>query len=179
MQKKPKLTLVELERPKLAKVGTKLWDAMLGELQITEARDLETLSQICSAADRAEQCAQIIARDGPVIETKSGPREHPLLRHRVSVASLRRAFTLPSQRRVDRTRRPASRWLRSFLQIPTGQKIMNEREQFFSLMERYVSLGQKLRPSLDLTIDHRSVLDEMDAVQAQIEAIMFKVSEKN
>ena len=69
---------------------------MLGELQITEARDLETLSQICSAADRAEQCAQIIARDGPVIETKSGPREHPLLRHE----SVSRAFVVRSLNRL-------------------------------------------------------------------------------
>ncbi len=43
----------------------------------------------CAALDRAERCKAQINDEGEVIETKSGPRDHPLLRH-VAIA---RAFT--------------------------------------------------------------------------------------
>jgi hypothetical protein len=35
----------------------------------------------CAAADRAEDLRAIINHDGPVIQTRSGCRDHPLLKH--------------------------------------------------------------------------------------------------
>ena len=87
MRKKPKLNIVGRDDdpassppPPFGKAGMKLWDAIMSENKLSETRDLETLAQICAAADRAEQCAAQIARDGPVIKTKNGPKDHPLLR---------------------------------------------------------------------------------------------------
>lgn len=35
-------------------------------------------------ADRAEDCAAAVARDGSIIATKSGPRAHPLIREEMN-----------------------------------------------------------------------------------------------
>lgn len=45
------------------------------------------LLQICLAADRAEEYAQIIAADGPVIRRKNGLKDHPLVRHELAARS--------------------------------------------------------------------------------------------
>jgi hypothetical protein len=47
----------------------------------------EMLMQICASADRAAECATIIANDGATIRTKAGLREHPLLRHEQAARS--------------------------------------------------------------------------------------------
>ena len=49
---------------------------------------LEMLAQICAAADRVAQYTATIARDGPTIRTKSGLKDHPLLRHELAAQSL-------------------------------------------------------------------------------------------
>lgn len=52
------------------------------------AGNLETLKQIAKAIDRAEECAAAIAKDGAVIQAKTGPRDHPLLRHELAARAL-------------------------------------------------------------------------------------------
>jgi hypothetical protein len=42
------------------------------------------LQQICAAADRVAEFALTIARDGPTIRTKTGLKDHPLLRHELA-----------------------------------------------------------------------------------------------
>jgi hypothetical protein len=54
------------------------------------------LFQICAAADRAVECASMIARDGPVISTKHGLKEHPLLK--IELAS--RSFVVRTLQRL-------------------------------------------------------------------------------
>ena len=45
------------------------------------------LLQICEAADRVQEFSTIISRDGMVVRTKSGPKDHPLLRHELAARS--------------------------------------------------------------------------------------------
>ena len=45
------------------------------------------LHQICAAADRVAECTATIARDGSVIRTKAGLKDHPLLRHELAAQS--------------------------------------------------------------------------------------------
>jgi hypothetical protein len=65
----------------LAQTGATLWRSLQTEHDIRDSGGLQTLLQICRAADRAEQCASVIERDGATIETKNGQRDHPLLKH--------------------------------------------------------------------------------------------------
>ena len=78
---------------KLGPSGQKLWTAITSEYSIADAGGVEMLVQACRALDRAEACREQIDRDGEVVATKNGPREHPLLkpelaRPRVSVRTL-------------------------------------------------------------------------------------------
>jgi hypothetical protein len=45
------------------------------------------LQQICAVTDRVAEYAVTIARDGPVIRTKVGLNDHPLLRHELAAQS--------------------------------------------------------------------------------------------
>jgi hypothetical protein len=63
----------------LAEAGRTLWQSIQTEYKIDDSGGLATLLQICLAADRAEECAGIIAADGATLLTKRGVREHPLL----------------------------------------------------------------------------------------------------
>lgn len=45
------------------------------------------LAQICAAADRVAEYGSTIARDGPTIRTKTGLKDHPLLRHELAAQS--------------------------------------------------------------------------------------------
>ena len=91
MTRKPKLSIVkhiettaDVKRNEppatLGKTGAALWIAILAEHNITDAGRRETLLQICLAADRAAECADIIARDGTMIQGQNGLKEHPLLK---------------------------------------------------------------------------------------------------
>ena len=46
------------------------------------------LDQACASADRAAECAAIIAEQGAVIQTKHGLKDHPLLRHESAARGL-------------------------------------------------------------------------------------------
>ena len=67
--------------PDLGAYGKRLWDAVQSSYRIEDIGGVELLRQACAAADRAQDCAARIAREGMTVRTKAGgPREHPLLR---------------------------------------------------------------------------------------------------
>ncbi|WP_128922350.1 P27 family phage terminase small subunit [Bradyrhizobium nanningense] len=81
---------------KLGMHGAALWDRVQAMYRIEDVGGVEILAQICAALDRAEQLADEVARDGPMIMTKSGMREHPALK--VELAC--RAFITRSLQRL-------------------------------------------------------------------------------
>jgi hypothetical protein len=90
VQKTPRLAVVDqnFAPPSgLGKAGTKLWADIKREYRIDDAGGNQMLLQICNAADRAAECAEIIAADGPVIKIKQGIKDHPLLRHELAARS--------------------------------------------------------------------------------------------
>jgi hypothetical protein len=92
-RKTPRLTVVPIAAARsaapanLGEAGAALWRSLNDEYVIDDAGGREMLLQICSATDRAEECASAIAQDGPVIRTKSGIRDHPLLKHELAARS--------------------------------------------------------------------------------------------
>lgn len=65
---------------KLGPHGQALWGRVHAEYRIEDAGGIELLVLACLARDRAATCREQIDRDGELIATKHGPREHPLLR---------------------------------------------------------------------------------------------------
>ena len=97
MTKKPRLTLGSPEQttavtllsppPNLGKTGRTLWQSIMSEYDIRDSGGQQMLFQICEAADRVEEFSATIKRDGLVLRTKSGPKDHPLLRHEQAARS--------------------------------------------------------------------------------------------
>lgn len=94
MGKKPPLKLVtqtptdpSAPPSSLGKPGAALWRSIMSEYDIQDSGGREMLLQACAAADGIVDCAEIIARDGRVIRTKHGPKEHPLLKNELSLRS--------------------------------------------------------------------------------------------
>jgi len=92
---KPPLTLVSepasiaAEPPAtLREAGRNLWQSVMHEYAIADAGGLALLEQACASADRAAECAAIIAEQGAVISTKYGLKDHPLLRHEATARGL-------------------------------------------------------------------------------------------
>ena len=81
---------------KLGPSGQKLWTAITSEYSIADAGGVEMLVQACRALDRAEACREQIDRDGEVVATKNGPREHPLLKPELAC----RAFSVRTLQRL-------------------------------------------------------------------------------
>jgi hypothetical protein len=94
----------------LGKAGAELWRTLMFELQLRQGRDLEMLAQICAATDRVEEFRKIIDRDGAVIQTKMGMKEHPLIRHE----AVGRAFITRSLQRLKTDINPVGRPSRGF-----------------------------------------------------------------
>jgi hypothetical protein len=86
MTKKPPLTLVRevettLDPPRsLGKPGRSLWDRIMREYAIRDAGGIELLLLACEATDRAASLRDQIDRDGELIPTRSGLKEHPGLK---------------------------------------------------------------------------------------------------
>ena len=57
--------------------GQKLWSRVQGEFAITDVGGIEILAQICGALDTAELLAEAVSRDGPIFQSRTGPRVHP------------------------------------------------------------------------------------------------------
>jgi hypothetical protein len=65
---------------KLGHHGRALWNSIQTEYQISDPGGTEMLAQACAAADRAEELAEQISRDGAIVQTRNGPKRHPALR---------------------------------------------------------------------------------------------------
>jgi hypothetical protein len=89
----------------LGQTGATLWRSIQTERKITDSGGLETLLQICVAADRAAECAKRIAKDGLLLTTENGPRENPLLKHELA----NRAFVVRSLAKLGRIGQPPRR----------------------------------------------------------------------
>jgi hypothetical protein len=97
MVKKPSLTLVDPTQTALAtlvsppsnlnKTGRTLWQSIMSEYDIRDSGGLQLLQQICEAADHVHEFSTIIKRDGPVVRTKMGPKDHPLIKHEQAARS--------------------------------------------------------------------------------------------
>jgi hypothetical protein len=82
---------------KLGPAGMDLWTSIVCAYEFGDRGSLETLGQACSAADRAAEMAAQIDRDGVAIRTKTGLRDHPLLKHELAA----RAFVVRALARLD------------------------------------------------------------------------------
>jgi hypothetical protein len=71
--------------------GQRLWDEIQAEYHIQDSGGLEVLQQLCCAADRGEELAAAIARDGALIRSGKdgdGPlRAHPAVREELACRS--------------------------------------------------------------------------------------------
>jgi hypothetical protein len=73
----------------LGRHGAQFWERVQAEYAITDAGGIELLMQCCGAIDRAESLAEIIARDGEVIRTRSGTiKSHPAVRDELTARGL-------------------------------------------------------------------------------------------
>jgi hypothetical protein len=71
----------------LGKHGAALWRAVVSEYGIEDAGGIEMLTAACQQLDRAESLREQIDRDGDVIRSKAGLREHPGLKHELAARS--------------------------------------------------------------------------------------------
>src|SRR5262249_46644846 len=60
------------------------------DYEIVDAGGIEMLANACAALDNAEAFAKQIKRDGLMVRSKTGSREHPLIRHELAA----RAFVV-------------------------------------------------------------------------------------
>ena len=65
---------------KLGPSGAKLWSTITEEYDVSDGPGVEMLTLICQALDRAESLREQIDREGEIIDTDKGPREHPGLK---------------------------------------------------------------------------------------------------
>jgi len=80
----------------LGKAGAAQWQSIMSEYKIEDSGGRAVLLQICAAADDLAECDHAIARDGAMISTKNGLREHPLCKQRLAL----RAFICRSVQRL-------------------------------------------------------------------------------
>src|SRR5262249_11987804 len=83
-------TAVALPAPPetLGPAGLNLWRSVQAVYGIHDPGGLEILRQACGACDRVAQYAAIIDAEGPTIMTKTGLREHPLVKHEAAQRAL-------------------------------------------------------------------------------------------
>jgi hypothetical protein len=125
MAKKPRPPVVDASTPTassppatLGEPGRTLWSSIMSEYQIADSGGLAMLAQACAAVDRIAECGAVIEQDGMVVRTKSGVKEHPLLK--IELAA--RAFTVRTLHRlgldVEAVRPTAGRPGRGFGWMP-------------------------------------------------------------
>jgi phage terminase small subunit len=126
MPRKPKTTGLYTDgtAPKapsgLDRAGRKLWDAILGEYDITDEASLEILRSACECADRAEAAKREVARDGMTVESKTGSlRPHPALAVEATFRGLMlrhlNALAVNTEPKHDGPGRPARKTISPFL----------------------------------------------------------------
>jgi len=74
--------------PTLGEPGAALWRSIMKEYAIVDSGGLAILEQACALRDRVAEWVAIIAADGPVIRTKQGLKDHPLVRHELAARAL-------------------------------------------------------------------------------------------
>jgi phage terminase small subunit len=96
----------------LGPVGRHLWRGVLADYDLTDAHHLSILQSAAEAADRECQAREIIAREGLVAETRSGPRPHPAvaIERDSRIAKLRALRELGLDLAAPEPTRPPSRW---------------------------------------------------------------------
>jgi hypothetical protein len=81
-----------------AAAGRGVWSAVLEDWEL-EPHELALLTEITRTVDMLDQLAGIVATDGPIIESNTGPRAHPALvearQLRITLARLYAALRLP------------------------------------------------------------------------------------
>lgn len=92
--KKPTSTVVDQSKPNplappasLGEAGRKLWHDLHRDFVLEDSGAHTMLLEICSSMDNLAEYDEEIGRDGVTIRTKSGVREHPLLKHRLATQS--------------------------------------------------------------------------------------------
>jgi len=83
----------------LGKAGANLWKSIQTEYHISDSGGRAILLQACCAVDDLEACTAAIERDGAVIATRNGLREHPLCKRQIAL----RAFIVRSVQRLGLT----------------------------------------------------------------------------
>lgn len=68
----------------LGEHGLAFWRAVQAEYAVADTGGVELLAQAAAALDRAEQCAAQIAVDGLTVQTNSGIKDHPLVKHELA-----------------------------------------------------------------------------------------------
>jgi hypothetical protein len=92
----------------LKATGRLLWRTILDEYEINDSGSLCLLGEACRALDRADQCAKVIDKEGLVIETKMGFRDHPLMKAELLLRSFA-TRTLVRIGIVDEPKNPVGR----------------------------------------------------------------------
>ena len=75
----------------------------MSEYDITDSGSLAMLEQACTAVDRLTEYSAAIDRDGPVVRTKQGTKEHPLAKLELAT----RAFVVRTLQRLGLNLEPA------------------------------------------------------------------------
>jgi hypothetical protein len=104
MSKKPPLNLVTpiphqgIQPPRpLGEHGAILWRTVMDEYDFQDGAGREMLALACAALDRAESMRTQIDADGECIRTKTGLKDHPLLRHE----AVARAFVVKTLKALN------------------------------------------------------------------------------
>lgn len=131
--KNPKLKVVGATRTNplappatLGKAGATQWRTIMSEYRIQDSGGLAVLLQICSAADDLAECDRAIARDGPMIATKNGPKEHPLCKQRLAL----RAFICRSVQRLGLNLEPTKPIGRPPTKGYSGPHALDEEDEY-------------------------------------------------
>jgi hypothetical protein len=85
--------------------GMSLWLDVAAAYQFEDRVGQESLFQACAAADRASSLREAIARDGEVVMSRQGPKDHPLLKHELGA----RSFTVRTLQRLGLDLEPIGR----------------------------------------------------------------------
>jgi hypothetical protein len=81
--------LADLMQPPadLAATGAALWTSIQRQYQISDSGGLAMLKLACESLDRAHSCREQIDEDGEVVRSRTGIRDHPLLKHETAARS--------------------------------------------------------------------------------------------
>src|SRR5262245_60704568 len=72
----------------LGAAGRQVWTDIMADYQIQDIGGLIMLEEICRARDTIAECDAAIKRDGSTIRTKSGLKEHPMQKVKLSAQAL-------------------------------------------------------------------------------------------